>query len=72
MDTIDTTDELQQYNTAKTYVIRDAATESDARTSAVLTFRDDFEFGSRIKNLEAFVRPHPKGYEVAVVAQVMH
>lgn len=70
MDTVPDADTVQEYSTAKTYVVTKSATEADAREAAVLEFRDDVEYLHLIKNLEAFVRPHPKGYEVAVVAKV--
>lgn len=63
-------DESRSYNTAKTYVITDAETEADARTAAELEFREDIEHQFLIKDLEAFVRRHPKGYEVAIIAEM--
>lgn len=70
MDAIPEADESQEYSTAVSYVIEDAATESDAREAAEIQFRESIEHTWLIKDLESFVRIHPKGYEVAVIAEV--
>lgn len=69
MNDIPTADESKQYSEAKTYVIEDAATKSDAKEAAAMRYREDIETW-RIKDLQSFARVHPKGFEVAIVADI--
>ena len=70
MDDIPPADESRQYSSATTYVITEAATESDAKEAAAMQFREEVSETWRIKDLQTFSRTHPKGYEVAVVANI--
>jgi hypothetical protein len=70
MDDIAPAEKTKEYSQAKTYVVTEAETEADARRSAETQYRDEIEHQFLIKDLQAFVRTHPKGYEVAVVARL--